>query len=130
MKTTYQNGFATLIAVIMIGAVSTVVATTMLLLGISASKNSLLISQSATAKALANACGEEALEKIRENSGFSGSSNLTLNGQTCSYTVTIGSGQTRTVAVTTGGTISRKINISISAISPKVLVSSWQESGN
>ena len=123
-----QKGFVALVTVLLVGAVGVAVGISLILLGLGFSRTSLALEQSAMAKALANACSEEALQKIRESTAFTGSGNLLLNGGTCTYTVTAGSGQARTIAATgTFGTIIRKVSISITQITPLIVISSWQE---
>ena len=126
-----NKGYITLISVLVVGAVGTTIALSLLLLGNGASRTSFALQQSAQAKGLANACAEEALEQIRESTLFAGSGNLTLGQGTCTYTVTNIGGVSRTVtASSTVGTIVRKVSISITAINPLILFSLWQEVSN
>ena len=121
-----RQGFIALMSVLILGAVGTAVAVSVLLLGLGASRTSLAVDQSNQAKAAANACAEQALEKLRESNSFTGTS-LTLGQGTCTSSVT-GSGSTRTI--TTSGTVAavvRKVSISVSAFKPTLTVSSWQE---
>ncbi len=123
-----NKGYITLISVLVVGAVGTSIALSLLLLGNGASRNSFALQQSAQAKGLANACAEEALEQIREATPFVGSGNLSLGQGTCNFTVTNTGGNNRTVTASgTVGTIIRKLTITISAIDPLIVVSSWQE---
>ena len=123
-----NKGYITLISVLVVGAVGTTIALSLLLLGNGASRTSFALQQSAQAKGLAKACAEEALEQIRESTLFAGSGNLTFGQDTCTYTVTNIGGVSRTVtASSTVGTIVRKVSISITAINPLILFSLWQE---
>ena len=116
---------------LVVGAVGVAIALSLILLGNGSSRTSFALQQSAQAKGLANACAEEALEQIRESTAFTGSGNLTLGQGTCTYTVTSGGGQNRTIATSgTVGTILRKVSITISAINPLIVVTSWQEVAN
>ena len=84
--------------------------------------------QSNQAKALANACAEEALQQIRDSTPFTGTGNLTLGQGSCNYTVTSGGGQNRTIASTgTVGSIVRKVKTTIDKINPGINITSWQE---
>jgi hypothetical protein len=97
-------------------------------LGIGSSKTSIAMYQSRQSLAAAHSCGEEALETIRENNGFVGNGNLTLGAASCSFTVTNKGGESRNVASSGSvGTITRKVEIEIDAISPVINVTSWQE---
>ena len=123
-----NKGYVTLVSVLVVGAVGTAIALSLILLGNGSSRTSFALQQSAQAKGLANACAEEALEQIRGSTSFTGSGNLTLGQGTCSYTVTNTGGTNRTVTASgTVGTIIRKVSISITAIDPLIVVSSWQE---
>jgi len=123
-----QYGFITLISVLVVGAVGAAIALSLLLLGIGNSRTSFAIEQSNQAKALANACVEEALQRIRDSTPFTGSGNLALGQGACIYTVANQGAQNRTITASgTVGTIIRKIKVAISKINPSISVTLWQE---
>lgn len=123
-----KGGFITLISVLVVSAVAVAVTLSLILLGIGSSRTSFAVQQSNQAKALANACAEEALQQIRDSTPFVGSGNLTLGQGTCSYTVTSQGGQNRTITASgTVGTVVRKTKVIINNISPTITVTSWQE---
>lgn len=123
-----NEGFITLISVLVVGAVGVAVTLSLILLGLGSSRTSFAVEQSNQAKALANACAEEALEQIRDSTPFTGTGNLTLGQGTCAYTVTSQGGQNRTVTASgTVGTIIRKVKIIINKINPTITATSWQE---
>ena len=129
-KRWYNNngGYITLISVLIVGAVGIAITTSLILLGLGSSRTSFAVEQSNQAKALANACAEEALQQIRDSTPFTGSGNLTLGQGVCSYTVTSQGGQNRTITASgTVGTIMRKVKIIIDKINPTIQVVSWQE---
>ena len=129
-KKWYNNsgGYITLISVLIVGAVGIAITTSLILLGLGSSRTSFAVEQSNQAKALANACAEEALQQIRDSTPFTGSGNLTLGQGVCSYTVTSQGGQNRTITASgTVGTIMRKVKIIIDKINPTIQVVSWQE---
>ncbi|HEY4477975.1 MAG TPA: hypothetical protein VJB09_01730 [Candidatus Paceibacterota bacterium] len=122
------KGFVTLIGVIVFGSVCISLVVVILVLGIGSSKTSISMYQSRQALAAAHACAEEALETIRENNGFVGNGNLTLSPASCSFVVTNKGGESRNVASSgSAGTIIRKVEVEIDAISPMINVTSWQE---
>ena len=126
-----QNGFVTLISVLVVSAVGIAIAISVILLGLGLSRTSFAYEQSNQAKALANACAEEGLEQIRDSVFFTGTGNLPLGQGTCTYTVTSQGGQNRTIiSIGTVGTIVRRAQVIISAINPSIAVSSWQEVAN
>lgn len=123
-----SRGFITLISVLVVGAVGIAVTLSIILLGVGFGRTSFAVSQSSQAKALANACAEEGLEKIRESASFTGSGNLSMGQGTCTYTVTSQGGSNRTITSSgTVGTIVRKTSTAINAINPYITPTSWQE---
>jgi hypothetical protein len=101
----------------------------LILLGISSSRTSFAIEQSNQAKALANACAEEALQQIRDSTPYvARSGSFLLEQGECIFSVTNEGGQNRNITVlATVGTIVRKLKIIINQINPTIEVVSWQE---
>jgi len=129
-----NRGYVTLLSVLVLGAVGVSVAVSVVLLGVGASRTSFANEQSMQARALASACGEEALQQIRNSTSFSGSNSLTLGQGGCSYTVTNTGGTNRTIrtnrTITSTGTVGsivRKASLAIDAVNPQINVVSWQE---
>lgn len=123
-----QSGYIALLAVLIVGAVAT--ATSLVLLATSAdSQRSAIVSQQAKqARALAVACSEEALQKMHEDTAYTGTAGLTLGQGNCSYTVTSTGANTRTIVATgTVGNIARKIQISATLSSSNISITSWQD---
>src|SRR3989338_257102 len=123
-----SSGFITLLSVLVIGAVATAVATSLIFLGLGSARTSFAAQQSGQARALATACAEEALERIRESSSFSGNGELNNADGICSYAVTSQGGANR--AIFTTGTVAafwRKTRITIDRINPTINIASWQE---
>lgn len=124
----YQRGYIALITVLVTGAIGAAIAVSLLLLGLGSSRTSFSLEQSNQAKALANACAEEALQQIRDSVPFEGTGSLTLGQGTCSYTVTKLTGQNRTIIATgTVGIVVRKVSIALDQITPSINITSWQE---
>lgn len=125
---TGRKGFIALMGILIVGAVGTAIMLSLILLGLGSSRTSFAVEQSGQAKALANACAEEALQQVRDSTPFAGSGNLTLGQGTCTYTVTNNGQQNRTITTSgTVGTIIRKTKIIISKINPNIIFTSWQE---
>lgn len=124
-----KQGFITLISVLIVGAVGIAVAVSLILLGLSSSRTSFAIEQSNQAKALANACAEEALQQIRDSTPFvARSGSFLLEQGECIYSVTNEGGQNRNITVlATVGTIVRKLGVIINQINPTIEIVSWQE---
>ncbi len=126
-----KNGFTTLISVLIVSAIGITITVSLLLLGLGSTRTSFANKQSNQAKAFADACAEEALQKIRESTPYTGVGNLTFEQGTCNYTVTNQGGQNRTITSSgTVGTIIRKAKIIIDKINPTIQIVSWQEVDN
>ena len=128
LKCKNSPGYVTLISVLIVGATGAAITVSIILLGLGVSRTSLAYQQLHQAKALAHGCAEEALEQIRSSTSFTGTGGLTLGQGTCAYTVSNTGGQTRSI-VTSGtvGTIIRRNSLTITAINPRIIVSTWQE---
>tara|TARA_B100000745_G_scaffold162806_1_gene106594 strand:+ start:594 stop:986 length:393 start_codon:yes stop_codon:yes gene_type:complete len=123
-----QSGFVTLTSVILIAAMSVGVSVTILLSGINSSRTSFSYQELLQAKALADACAEEALQQIRDNSSYTGSGSLSLGQGSCNYNVQSTGGENRTITVDgTIGTIVRRASITIDAINPSINITTWSE---
>lgn len=123
-----QQGFFTLVSVMIAGAIGITIAITLVLLGVGASRTSLAIVQSQQAKALANTCAELALFKIQKNFPFQGATAFSNESGTCEYSVANLGGENRLIQAT--GTVMevvRKVRISVSAMTPRINVSEWRE---
>jgi hypothetical protein len=122
-----NKGFSTLFIVIIIGSVALG-----LILSLSTSsfwnvKSSLNSKNSEQTRALTDSCAEVALEIMRENNAFVGSGSVTLNSNTCNYTISNTGGNNRSIVVS--GTINdvvRKVQITTKAFNP-MKINSWQE---
>lgn len=123
-----QKGYVALMAVLIIGAAVTAIATTLLVFGVDSSRQFLAEQQSAQARKLADACGDEALQQIHDSTLFTGTNSLTLATGTCSYTVTNIGGQTRSVdASATIGSVVRKIKVYATIGVSSISITSWQD---
>jgi hypothetical protein len=123
-----RKGYITLVSVLIASAVALSVGVSLILWGTGFTKTSLSLKQSHQAKALADACAEEALQQIQDSGSFTGSATIPLGQGSCSYTVTdLGAQNRLLIASGTVGAAVRRIQISIDQVSPTVNVTSWQE---
>lgn len=125
-----KKGYVTLISLLVIGAVGLAVATSLILTGVGSSRTSFSLEQSNQAKALANACVEEALQRIWILDTFTGTGNLTLGQGSCSYSVTSATIPKTITASGVVGTLTRRVAVTIDALYPYLSASSWQEVAN
>lgn len=126
-NTINKKGFSTLLVVILLGSVALALALTLSTSSVWSIRGSMDSRSSNKARGLVNACAEVALEKIREDNTFSGSSSVVLDSNTCNYTISNIGGNTRGIIVSgiVNG-ITRNLNITTSAFNP-LIISSWQE---
>ena len=111
MKAQTKNGFITLLATLIVGAIGLSVAISLLMLGLGSSRNSLLILQSGQARMMANACTEQALENIVLSPSYSGTGALTIDGNSCTFAVT-NSGATFSIdAVGEVGRLTKRVSV-------------------
>lgn len=123
-----EDGYAALLGVLVIGAVTALATVSILLSGMQSSRTSFAFQQSAQAQSLADACAEEALQVIRDEVSYIGSDSLSFETGSCNYTVSFRNGQNRAItAEGFVGSMVRKIEIKISQINPEITVDSWQE---
>ena len=121
-----KKGYVALMTVIILGVVATLVATSLVLLGLGHTRSSLSESQSAGSKAAADACIDDALRQIRLSSSYTGNGNLSLTGATCTYTVIAGSTGS-IVATGVSGNTTRRVTVDISSRTPNIVFTKWQE---
>jgi len=122
-----KKGFSTLLVVILLGGVALTLTLTLATSSLWSIRGSIDSKSSNISKSLINACAEVALEAMRENNSYTGTSNVLLNNNTCSYTVSNTGGSTRSVSVSgTINDVTRKLTITTSSFNPLV-IASWQE---
>jgi hypothetical protein len=126
MKSSNNSGYIALMTVIILGVVVSVVATSLVLLGLGYTRTSLSELKWASAKFAAEACTEDALRQIRLVPAFTGTGNLTLSNSTCSYTV---SSSTTSSILSTGisGNSTHRIIVDLSSRTPVVTFTRWRD---
>lgn len=130
------QGFIALITVIVVGAVASAIALVILFAGVTSSKTSFTVTQSAQAKAAANACAELALAVIQANTTVATptSSSYTIDVSSkaqCNYTIT-GSSPNYSIATTgtvdpSGKNVNKRVSITLNRVGPTLNISNWQE---
>lgn len=121
------GGFSTLFIVIILGAIALSIALSLSTNSVLSIKGSTDTKSSNKTKALVNACAEVALEVMRENNSYTGTNSTTLDGSTCTYTVTNTGGTTRSLVISGSiDGVTRRLNITTGTFNPLV-ISSWQE---
>lgn len=122
-----QTGYITLLSVIIVTSVGLAIIVFVLLTAVSVSQTTFTVEQTYQAKALANACAEEAMQQISDVSSYIGTAGLTMGQGECSYTVS-GTGQSREIqSVGTVGVVVRKVKVELDQVTPQLNILSWQE---
>lgn len=118
-----------ILAVLITTTVGASIASAVLLSGIGTTRSGVITQQSVQARSLANACAEEALQKLRESVYYTGDEMLAFSFGSCQILPISGVGNTNRTVETTGsvGTVVRKVRIVIAQVHPAILLSSWLE---
>ncbi len=127
-----RGGYVFLITVLIIGAISIAVASSMLLLATTAARTALVHQQSTQALAYADTCAERALRELRSDGSYAGSETVTFGDDNCRILSITGSGNENRGVCTEGksGSVTRRLEIVIDEIIPLVIINSWKEVGN
>lgn len=130
MKSKFKQnrGFIALMGVLLVGAIGVAAVLAVIQLGVEYTQLALVNQQEHHAKAYASACAEEALEQLRSNIAYVGTTTLSFSFGTCTGVVINTGGVTRTIDSTgTVATIVKRVKVLVSALNPQITVSSWQE---
>jgi len=127
-STKETKGYMTLISLLIVGAIATAITTTTILLGVGSTRTALAKQESSEALYLTNACAEEALQRIREETSYTGTDGLILDNGSCQYTINDMGEERRTInASGTVNQVVKKMQLEISRINPQITVDSWKE---
>lgn len=123
-----EKGYVALLSVLVLGAVATAAAIAMLVAGADSQREALVSQRSSQARGLVDACVEEALQQIHDNTAFTGTNNLALGQGSCTYTVTNTGAATRTISAnSTVGSVVRKVTVYVTIGASTISITSWQE---
>ena len=122
-----NNGYVALISILIVGAIGLSVATSLVLLGLGSSRNSLSIEQSSLAKSFANACADEALRLIWDNDAYVGSGSLNFEKGNCTYLISNATSPKNIIITGSAGFAIRRIDFAIDQFKPYLNISNWQE---
>lgn len=126
-----QGGYIALISILIIGALVLMISVGVSLRSIGETNMSLGEEKAHRALALANLCVERGLMKIMSVLNYAGNESIVIDGESCDILPVEGNGNARTLK--TKSTVSgytRKLKVSISQISPIMIISSWEEVGD
>jgi hypothetical protein len=121
-----SEGFILLISAIIVSAIGTLVAFSVLYFATGFAKNYKLADRSNQARGLADACAELAIQKLVTSSVFVGTVNQTIGTGSCSYVITEPTASTALINVTaTAASVIRKDQVNMNLI--PLSVTKWQE---
>ncbi len=125
----HQQAYIALITILIISAVTLLIAASAGLFGISETDMGLIEDQSTQSYYLANACAEYALERLKNNVNYAGDETLDIDDGSCYIYLPEGSGNEDRIIKATGtlANQTRKVKIIIEEINPLMVISSWQE---
>jgi hypothetical protein len=123
------NGYILLTSVLITAAVCSAIGTSILLFGIAHIRTSLVVQQAITARGLADACANEALQRLLIDTAYTGNETITIGSQTCTIATVSGSGASnRTVqASATVGPSTRRVEVTVSSVGPPMSITQWEE---
>ncbi|MBT3293437.1 hypothetical protein HN512_00165 [Candidatus Peregrinibacteria bacterium] len=124
-----RDGFIYLLTVLVVGIVATSVTASFLLMSVSAMKTGTAVQHSSQAMAIAQACAEHGIFNLMENPDYQGNEIQTYENGTCEILGVVGIGsENRTICVdASAGNSTRRLEIIIKRLIPKVQIFSWQE---
>lgn len=125
-----HRGYVMLLSTLFVGAISSVILTSVLMLGTNSAQVHFSVEQAGKALAAAHACADTALLRLRDNPNYAGDEFLSLDAQsTCEILPIGGTGNTNRLVCTEGqvGDSIRRFEIVLSQIYPQMTVASWQE---
>ena len=126
IRKNYKKGYFAFLGIFVIFSITVVVALSLSFLSFYRLKNTNLLEDIVQARKLADTCAETALELVRQGTAEPAGS-LNLFGGSCTYSTT-GEGVNKTIeAEATLDDVTKRVEITTSAISPEIIVDSWQE---
>jgi hypothetical protein len=128
-KRATKKGFATLFSVIILMLLSLMVVSGVLISGVDGMQINSNYRNGILARALAESCGNVALNKLKIDNTYSGTETVTLGTGSCQILAITGSGNTSRVIQATGtvGTSVRKIEISVATLNPNTVLNYWND---
>lgn len=136
-----NDGYILLFSVLLIGIVASTIVVSSLVVGMDNHRTGFTKLNSAQARNLATACGEEALQRISDEQNFDGTDTSQINNGDCQYTVYDLGGQNRMIeAIGFKNGNTKRVLIEIEStnldtptspedtpITPSMNIASWQE---
>jgi hypothetical protein len=145
-----KRGQVLIVSVVIVGVISLLVASTLMLVGLSSLRGAVTAGQSIKAMALNNGCAEQALYYTRQSPSYTGSDSYALdNGNcpdaspcwdgvciidgseclldTCLFTISDVDGQKKIELYSVVNDIVKKMEIFLTINNNKIIINSWQD---
>ncbi len=124
-----RPGYAFLITILLIGALASGLVAAALLLSSSWSRDVITLRDGSKALALARSCAERGILALRQDLSYAGNEDLAVGNDECHIGSIGGAGAWNRSICATGqaGDSVRRLEISLSAVLPNVLIQSWRE---
>lgn len=115
-------------SVIVVGAVATGLAFSLLQTSSSNAKMTAVDIGTAKSYLYSENCIESALQSLRDDSGYVGPSTIVYSDGDCSAEISVGAGENRTIESTgTSGFSQSLIEVEVVGLSPVIVIDSWKE---
>ncbi|MCW1930557.1 MAG: hypothetical protein KIH62_004570 [Candidatus Kerfeldbacteria bacterium] len=123
-----DNGYILLISVLVTGALASSIAVALLTLSSSVLQTAQVQQEVSQARALNDACVEEAIIQLERDTAYSGGTTLTLTNGSCVVVSVEGSGDVNRVVnvESTVGRTTQRVSATLSSVGHPSVVSSWQ----
>lgn len=121
-----SRGFVTLMSVLLIGAVGSAITLSVLLWGLRTARTGFTYQEFVQAKALADACAEEAIQQLATSLTCSASGTLTIGEGDCDYAAAGGASCTVSATGTVGDVV-RRVEVGVTIAETSMSLTSWQE---
>lgn len=125
MRNKNQLGFIALTSVLIIFALTLIIATSFTLKSINEATMGLKKNQSSQAYYLANLCAEQALLKLKEDIDYTGNETVLIKGGSCQILPIEGRWTIKVLGSFQNNI--KKVKIVVSQVNPKMVIYSWEE---
>jgi len=125
-----QNGFVSMLTIILLMIIVITMTITVLTVLIDSNISYGIVADSVKARANADSCVEIAINKLKENTAYTGANEVvTTDYGSCTIVSVLGTGNTNREINVTGdfNNIVRRVRVIISTVNPNTAISSWLE---
>lgn len=122
------RGYITLMGVLIVGGVSTIISLSLALLGTDFLRTNQTLTDSTRARAMANACAEDALQAMRDFPTSTTHGSLSIGSESCAYDIAPLQNDTYAAYVFgSAASVSKKLEVVFTSVSSTVELTQWHE---